>query len=128
MNQSPKVSPAYVVIEGDLPPHFDGLVACYPQQLFKPRRVVTEEGGAEVSIMIGGRAFPCDGKTYDLDYASATSLGDFVAFHVRSTRAEPQRLRLKVSGVSADFDGGDRAIGRGFVGGVVMRSAGLVRE
>jgi hypothetical protein len=123
MSRGPAFVSGFVLVEGQVPPGYDGIVACYPQQLFRPERVETNP--CEVSILIGGRSYPCSGESYIIEYGSTLAVGDFVAFHVRSASKELQQLRLKVWGRTVDNVYGTRepGIGVGFVGGIVFKPA-----
>ncbi len=123
MNRRPDFVSGFVLVEGEVPPGYDGIVACYPQQLFRPERVETNV--CDVGILIGGMRHPCNGESYSIEYGSTLAVGDFVAFHVRSSSKEPQHLRLKVWGRTVDNVYGTRepGLGVGFVGGIVFKPA-----
>ena len=104
--QSPSVKTARATLRETLPPKFNGLIAVYPQTIFKPRTFETKAADG-ASMFVDGRKLPLDGKSYRLSECDARSLsiGSFIAVHVVNERDEPTPVEIVARGISVDVGG-----------------------
>lgn len=94
----------HITLATDLPPHFEGFVGVYPQDIFRLYEIeATLPHGAETAagLLFTGLFYPCEGTRYVVPNALTTALGEMIAVRVKNPSSEFAPLHLVLHGRSS---------------------------
>ena len=103
-----KVGPAFpkchITLAAELPPHFEGFVGVYPQDIFRLYEIeATLPHGeeTEAGLLFTGLLYPCDGTRYVVPAILTTGVGEMIAVSVINPSSEYAHLHLVLHGRSS---------------------------